>query len=135
MSVQLISPDGLMQPAPYAHVSVGTGSRIIHVAGQVARDATGAPQAPDLAGQVAHTLRNVATALRGAGAGFSDVVRLCFYITAWTPEQMADFMAGVEQVREELQLPHPLPPATLIGVAALFEPDVRVELEATAVLD
>lgn len=29
----------------------------------------------------------------------------------------------------------PVPPATLIGVAALAEPDILVEVEATAVID
>ncbi len=31
-------------------------------------------------------------------------------------------------------LPVPMPPSSLIGVQALFEPDVLVEVEATAVL-
>jgi hypothetical protein len=44
-------------------------------------------------------------------------------------------MAGVELVAKELRLPQPLPPASLIGVDFLFEPDVLVELEAYAVLD
>jgi len=135
MSVQLISPPGLMQPVPYHHVAIATGTRQVHIAGQVARDEAGLPVAPrDLAGQVAQVLRNTAAGLRGAGAGFEDVVRLTFYVTEWTPDRIGDFMAGVEQVRDELNLPNPLPPASLIGVAYLFEPDVLVELEAIAVL-
>jgi len=136
MSVQLISPPDLMQPVPYHHVSIATGSRQVHVAGQIARDADGAPVSPrDLAGQVAQVLRNTAAGLRATGAGFDHVVRLTFYVTGWTPDRIEAFMAGVEQVREELSLPDPLPPASLIGVAYLFEPDVLVELEAIAVLD
>lgn len=136
MSVQLISPPNLMQPVPYHHVSIATGSRQVHVAGQIARDEHGAPVSPDdLAGQVAQVLRNTAAGLSAAGAGFDDVVRLTFYVTRWTPDRIEAFMAGVEQVREELSLPDPLPPASLIGVSYLFEPDVLVELEATAVLE
>jgi enamine deaminase RidA (YjgF/YER057c/UK114 family) len=41
----------------------------------------------------------------------------------------------VDSVAEELGLPSPMPPASLIGVDFLFEPDVLVELEAYAVLD
>lgn len=134
MPVQLLSPAGLLQPVPYHHVAVGTGSRQVHVAGQVARDATGRPVADDLAGQVAAVLRSTALALDAAGARFTDVVRLTFYVTRWQPEEIADLMAGVEAVAEELGLPSPLPPATLLGVDALYEPDVRVELETTAVL-
>ena len=43
--------------------------------------------------------------------------------------------ARQRRVAEELKLPQPLPPASLIGVDYLFEPDVLVELEVTAILD
>lgn len=136
MPVQLSSPDGLMQPVPYHHVAVATGSRQVHVAGQVARDADGRPVAPgDLAGQVAHVLRSTATALRSVGAEPHDVVRLTFYVAGWETASIGPFMAGVESVADELGLPRPLPPSSVIGVAMLFEPDVLVELEAVAVLD
>ncbi|MGF1654454.1 MAG: RidA family protein [Actinomycetales bacterium] len=135
MTVQLLSPDGLMQPVPYHHVAIGTGTRQVHVAGQTARAADGGPLAPgDLAGQVAQALRSTHAGLQAAGAGFGDVVRLTFYVTDWTPEKIEPFLAGVESVADELGLPRPMPPASLIGVAHLFEPDVLVEVEATAVL-
>ncbi|MFI2711187.1 RidA family protein [Micromonospora sp. NPDC018662] len=128
------SPDGLQPHTPYHHVAVSTGSRHIHVSGQVARLGDGTPVAPDdLSGQVAQVLRNTGRALAGADASFEDVVRLTFYVTGWTPEKIGPFMAGIESVAEELGLPHPLPPASLIGVDHLFEPDVLVELEATAI--
>ncbi|MBM6402739.1 RidA family protein [Phycicoccus sp. CSK15P-2] len=135
MSVTLLSPHGLMQPVPYHHVAVATGSRHVHVAGQVARDPGGRTLAPDLRGQVAHALRNTARGLAGAEAGFADVVRLTFYVTRWSPDQVGDLLAGVADVAEELAMPHPMPPASLVGVEHLFEPDVRVEVEATAVVD
>jgi enamine deaminase RidA (YjgF/YER057c/UK114 family) len=136
MPVHLFSPDSLMQPVPYHHVAVATGSRQVHVSGQIARTADGAPVAPDdLAGQVAQALRNTHAGLESAGAGFGDVVRLTFYVTRWSPDKIEAFMAGVQDVADELGLPTPLPPASLIGVDYLFEPDVLVEVEATAVLD
>jgi enamine deaminase RidA (YjgF/YER057c/UK114 family) len=136
MSVQLFSPEGMFQPVPYAHVAVGTGSRHVHIAGQIARDADGNALATgDLAGQVAQVLRNTARGLAGAGATFADVTRLRFFVTQWSPEKSEDFFAGVAAVAEELNLPQPLPPASLIGVDYLFEPDVLVEVEATAVCD
>ncbi|PZR53123.1 RidA family protein [Xylanimonas oleitrophica] len=136
MTVRRFTPDGLLQPTPYHHVAVGTGSRHVHVSGQIARLADGTPVAPgDLAGQVAQALRNTATGLAAAGATFDDVLRLTFYVTRWTPDQITGFMAGVEQVAAEIGLPLPLPPASLIGVEVLFEPDVLVEVEATAIVD
>ena len=136
MTVQLFSPEGMTQPVPYNHVSVATGSRHVHVAGQIARDANGNPVATgDLAGQTAQALRNTALGLAGAGATFSDVVRMRFFVTSWAPEKIGDFMAGVELVAEELGLPQPLPPVSLIGVDYLFEPDVLVEVETYAILE
>lgn len=136
MTVQLLTPEGMFQPVPYHHVSIGTGSRQVHVAGQIARDAEANHIAPgDLTGQVAQALRNTARGLAGAGATFADVVRLRFFVTHWSPEKMDDFMAGLESVSDELGIPRPLPPVSLIGVDYLFEPDVLVEVEAFAVLD
>jgi enamine deaminase RidA (YjgF/YER057c/UK114 family) len=135
VTVHLFSPDGMMQPVPYSHVSVASGSRHIHVAGQIGRDAVRDVLAPDLQGQVAQALRNTARGLASTGASFSDVVRLRFFVTQWSPEKMDDFMAGVDLVAAELGLAQPMPPASLIGVEILFEPDVLVEVEAYAILD
>jgi enamine deaminase RidA (YjgF/YER057c/UK114 family) len=136
VSVETLSPENMFQPVPYDHVAIGTGTRHVHVAGQVSRDgdanriATG-----DLSGQVAQVLRNTALGLAGAGASFADVVRLRFFVTQSGPQLLDDFLAGIELVADELGLPQPLPPVSVIGVDFLFEPDVLVELEAYAVLD
>lgn len=136
MSVQLSSPDGLFQPVPYHHVAVATGSRFVSVAGQIDRDGDGAATGgDDLAAQTAAAIRNAARALAGVGAGFDDAVRLRFYAARFEPEHYDAFMAGVESVRDEVGLPDPMPPASLIGVDLLFQPDVLVELEVDAVLD
>ncbi|MEV6867496.1 Rid family hydrolase [Streptosporangium subroseum] len=136
MTVQLLTPEGMFQPVPYHHVAIGTGTRQVHVAGQIARDAEANHIATgDLTGQVAQVLRNTALGLAGAGATFSDVVRLRFFVTNWNPEKMDDFIAGIERVADELGIPRPLPPVSLIGIDYLFEPDVLVEVEAFAVLD
>ena len=136
MTVQYVTPEGMLQPVPYHHVAVGTGTKHVHVSGQIARLADGTAVAPgDLAGQVAQALRNTSVGLAGAGASFADVMRLTFYVTRWSPVKIGDFMAGVEAVADEIGLALPLPPASLIGVESLFEPDVLVEVEATALLD
>jgi enamine deaminase RidA (YjgF/YER057c/UK114 family) len=134
MPVTLLNPNGLMKPDVYRQVAIATGTRQVHVAGQVAYDAEGKLVAPgDFAGQVARAYRNVAIALAAAGATFRDVVRLTIYVVDWKLEMMPQFLAGLEQVAEELQI---VPaPASLIGVAVLYEPGVLVEIEATAVLD
>ncbi|WP_163988808.1 RidA family protein [Pyxidicoccus caerfyrddinensis] len=134
MPVTLINPDGILKTDVYRQVAIATGTRQVHIAGQVAYDADGQLVARgDLAGQVAQAYRNVAIALAAAGATFSDVVRLTFYVVDWKRERMSDFLAGIEQVAAELQI---VPaPASLIGVSMLYEPGVLVEIEATAVVD
>lgn len=136
MSVQYFTPEGLMQPVPYHHVAVGAGSKQVHVSGQISRTADGTPVAPgDLAGQMVQALRNTALGLAGAGATFSDVLRLKFYLKDWAPEMYPEFVAGLERAADEVGLPLPTPPLSAIGVSYLFEPDVLVEVEAYAVVD
>lgn len=136
MTVELFSPEGLIPGMPFRHVSVARGTRQVHIAGQVSVDAAGTLVAPgDLTGQTSQALRNVGIALAAAGAGFGDVVRFTFYLPDWETSKHDDFLAGVAAVAEELGIPQPMPPSTLIGVAALFEPTTLIEIEATAVID
>jgi enamine deaminase RidA (YjgF/YER057c/UK114 family) len=133
MAVTLINPEGHVQIPLYHHVAVATGSRQVHIAGQVSWDANGDLVAPgDLAGQVAQVYRNVAKALDAAGATFHDVVRFTWYAAGWKKEMYEAFNAGVEQAARELDLT--TPPAALIGVEILFEPGILVEAEVTAVV-
>ena len=134
MTAHLFSPSGMLESAPYHHVAVATGNRHVHVAGQVGQRGDEPVPVDDLAAQVAQALRNTWLGLTGAGASFGDVVRLTFYVTGWTPEKIETLMAGIDTVAEEIGLPMPMPPASLIGVDVLFERDVLVEVEATAVL-
>ncbi|MBL5974370.1 MAG: RidA family protein [Candidatus Leucobacter sulfamidivorax] len=136
MTVQLLSPEGMISGVPFEHVAVASGARQVHVAGQTSVDAEGNLVAPgDLTGQVSQAMRNVAVGLAAAGAGFGDVVRFTFYLPDWRTAKHDAFLAGIAAVADELGIPQPMPPSTLIGVAALFEPGNLVEIEATAVLD
>ncbi|MFF4174030.1 RidA family protein [Streptomyces sp. NPDC001744] len=136
MPVRRFTPEGLPQPTPYHHVAVGTGTTHVHVSGQTSSLADGTSVAAgDLSGQVAQALRNTARGLAGAGATFDDVLRLTFYVTEWAPEKTDAFMAGAESVADEIGLPRPFPPSSLIGVERLFAPGVLVEVEATALVD
>ena len=135
MSIELVNPDGLPQPDAYRQLAVATGTRTVYLSGQVARDADGAPVGTgDLAAQVEQAYANVATALTAVGGSFADIAKLTVYVVDWSPEKMADLMTGVGRVAERLGI-DPVKPITLIGVVALGEPDMLVEVEAVAVLD
>ena len=135
MSIELMNPDGLPKPDVYRQVAVATGSRLVFVAGQVARDADGAPVgAGDLAAQVEQAMRNLHTAVTAAGGTFADIAKLTVYVVDWSPEKMAALGEGVGRAAAQLPI-DPVRPITLIGVAALGEPDMLVEIEAVAVLE
>lgn len=135
MAIELLNPEGLPKPDVYRQVAVATGSRIVFLSGQVARDADGAPVGTgDLAAQVDQALRNVATGVQAAGGTFADIAKLTIYIVDWTPDKMAAFGEGVARAAGALGV-DPTKAVTLLGVAALAEPDLLVEIEAVAVLD
>ena len=134
MTVQLLNPEGLPQSDVYFQVGVATGSRTAYIAGQVARDGDGKPVAPgDLAGQVEQAYRNVATALAAVGGSFEDVAKMTVYVVDWTPDKFAAFGEGAYRAAAAIGADL-VKPITLIGVAALGEPDLLVEVEAIAVL-
>ncbi|MFC5139618.1 RidA family protein [Actinomycetospora rhizophila] len=133
MPVELINPSGLPAPDVYRQVAVATGTRTVFVSGQVARTADGAPVGPgDLAAQTEQAYRNVATALEAVGATLHDVAKMTVYVVDLTPEKMGGFGEGA--MRAAAALGQVTPAITLVGVTALGEPDLLVEVEATAVL-
>jgi enamine deaminase RidA (YjgF/YER057c/UK114 family) len=136
MTITLLSPDGLPKVDSYHQVSVATGTRTVFVAGQVARDADGNRIGEgDLAAQVEQSYVNVATALAAAGASFADAVKLTLYVVDWSIDKMPLVVEGLGRAAAGLgEEPRPMPPSSLIGVAALAEPDLLVEIEAIAVL-
>lgn len=136
MTITLVNPAGLPEIDIYRQVSVATGSKLAFIAGQVAWDADGATVGEgDLAAQVERCYLNVATALAEVGGSFDDVVKLTVYLVDWTPDKMPLFVEGVARASATLGITTPLPPLTGIGVAALAEPNILVEVDATAVID
>jgi len=135
MTIELFNPDGIPQPDVYRQVAVATGSRLVFLSGQVARTADGEPVGVgDLAAQVEQALVNVNTALTGVGGSFADVAKLTLYVVDWEPHKMAAVGDGVGRAAARLGI-DPLKAVTLIGVASLAEPDLMIEIEATAVMD
>ncbi|MFE2477619.1 RidA family protein [Streptomyces sp. NPDC001194] len=135
MAITLVDPTGLPEIPVYRQVSIATGSKLVFIAGQVAWDADGATVGEgDLAAQVEQCYLNVATALAGAGGSFADVAKLTVYAVDWTPDKMPLLLEGIARASAKLGVV-PVPPASLLGVAALDVPEHLVEIEATAVLD
>ncbi|CAM3880266.1 RidA family protein [Kibdelosporangium persicum] len=135
MAIDLVNPDGLPKPDVYRQLSIATGSKLVFLAGQVARDAEGRPVgAGDLAAQVEQAYLNIGTALTEIGGSFADVAKLTVYVVDWTPDKMPLLGEGVARAAEKLRADL-VKPITLLGVSALGEPDLLVEVGATAVLE
>ncbi len=135
MAVELVNPDGLPKPEMYRQLSIATGSKLVFMAGQVARDADGNPVGEgDLAAQVEQAYLNIGTGLAAIGGSFDNVAKLTAYVVDWSPDKMALLGEGVTRAAAKLGI-DPIKPITLLGVAALGEPDLLVEVEATAVMD
>jgi enamine deaminase RidA (YjgF/YER057c/UK114 family) len=135
MAVELVNPDGLPKPEVYRQLSIATGSRLVFLAGQVARDGEGNPVGDgDLAAQVEQAVLNIGTALAAIGGSFDDVAKLTVYVVDWSPDKMPLLGEGVARASAKLGVDL-VKPITLLGIAALAEPDLLVEIEATAVLE
>ncbi|MEU6586213.1 RidA family protein [Nocardia sp. NPDC046763] len=133
MPVTTINPPGLPTPNGYAHVSVATGSRLIHIAGQVAHDLDGTiVGSGDLIAQTERALGNVVIALAAAEATFDDVVNLTFYVPNWDESKYPALAEGIRAAAATLGI-NPIKPGALVGVASLGRPEWLIEISATAV--
>ncbi|MGV9451686.1 RidA family protein [Streptomyces sp. NPDC003635] len=134
MAITLLDPAGLPEIGAYRQLAIASGSRMVFIAGQVAWDDKGVTVGEgDLAAQVERCYLNVATALSAAGGTLADLAKLTVYVVDWTPDKMPQLMEGIGRAGERLGA-LPVPPATLIGIAALDVPEHLVEIEATAVI-
>ena len=132
MATQHINPEGIAKPGAYTHVVVGTGTRLVSVAGQVALDPDGTLVGRgDFGAQARQAYRNVQLALEAAGAGFDDVTKMTVFIVGYDE---ATHFKPLIAARSEV-IPGKKPANTLLGVQALASPDFLIEVEAQAVLD
>ena len=129
MGIDKMNPAGLHEPEGYVHVVVAEATRRVYVAGQVGVGTDDAVVGTDLTSQTAQALENVRLALAAAGAGWEHVAKLMIYIVDYDETKMAAFGAGMGVAIDAGMTPTA---ATLVGVQALFRPDVLVEIEAIA---
>ena len=109
-------------------VEVQGEGRWLVCAGQTSVDANGSPlHAGDMGAQLQRAFDNLEAVLKGAGMTLGDVVRLNYYTT-----DVAGYLQAAGGVAARFPGDRPAPAGTLIGVAALFHPDILVEIEATA---
>ncbi|MFD3451707.1 RidA family protein [Streptomyces sp. NPDC058691] len=124
----IAAPDGVAPGNGYSHVVLGEG-RFVAISGQIALDADGEVVGPgDAAAQARQVFANLGRCLAAAGAGWGDVAKLTFFVTD---------IAVLPAVREarDAHIDTARPPAsTAVQVAALFRPELLLEVEAPAIV-
>jgi enamine deaminase RidA (YjgF/YER057c/UK114 family) len=133
MKKRFMNPTGVAASPAYTHaVEVTGGGRTTFISGQVALDEKGELVGRgDLRAQTRQAFENLKRALAAVGAGFEDVVKMTYYVVGYRPEQLAAIREGRS---EYLSRTHP-PASTLVGVDALFQDGVLIEVEAIAVVE
>lgn len=123
---QSYQPEGTYRPESYTH-AIRAGNTL-YIAGQVALDADANVVAPDdAAGQARQVYHNLGAVLAAAGASWQHIVKVTTYLV-----DRADSPA-VTAVRLEVMGGH-RPPHTGLIVAGLGRPELRLEVDAIAVL-
>jgi len=119
------SPSDLPAPAGYSHVVGIPSGRLVWTSGQIGADDDGG--VPDgMEAQARLVFRNLGRALAAQGAGWSDVVKLSYFVTH------TDELDVVRSVRDEFVDTAAPPTSTLVRVAGLFRSDLVIEVEAVA---
>ena len=121
------APQGVAPGNGYSHVVWGTG-RFVAVSGQIALDETGALVGEgDPAAQARQVFENLRRCLAEAGATFTDVVKLTYFVTD------VAHLPAIRAARDEVIDTARPPASSAVQVAALFRPDLLLEIEAFAV--
>ena len=103
-------------------------SRYVVCAGQTSIGPDGAVRhADDLRGQITDAVDSIEEVLKGAGMTLSNIIRLTIYTT-----DVDGMIENWDALAGRLAAADVAPPQTLLGVARLAFPDLKVELEATA---
>jgi enamine deaminase RidA (YjgF/YER057c/UK114 family) len=132
MKKDYLNPNALSKPGAYTHaVSVEGAAKLVYVSGQVSFAQDGAVVGKgDMRAQSEQVFANVTSALKAAGAAWSDVVKLNGYMVDMSPQAVAAY----REVRTRFLTPGQLPASTLVGVTRLVQEDLLLEVEAVAAL-
>jgi len=130
-AVRFINPPGLSQSPAYTHVAEIRHGRLVLISGQVAYDKDGHVVGKgDMRAQTTQAFENLKIALDSVGATFNDVVKINSFLV-----NMPENLAAYREVRAKyLAGSKHRPASTTVGVAALVNPDLLLEMEAEVVL-
>jgi 2-iminobutanoate/2-iminopropanoate deaminase len=122
--IRVVSAE-VAEPAPETWSNCLTVNGVAYVAGMIARGADGKIVAGDEYDQAKAIFAKIRHLLEAAGGAMADVVKVVIFVTDITQREK------VWRARREV-FSGDFPVSTLVEVAALAEPSVKVEIEAIA---
>lgn len=126
--IEVRSPKVFKSTAPFSLATLSTGSKVLHISGQVAQGLDGQTVGKgDIEKQTVQLLENMKALLEQAGGSMSDVARIVVYLIS------REHLPTVMEVRRRY-FREPYPATTAVIVAGLANVEWMVEIEATAVL-
>lgn len=127
--IRAVNPANSRIPRVSQAVLVESG-KLLFLSGHVPVREDGVVVGPALEAQLEQVFLNLKATLDVAGANFTNVVRITIYVRDLAESDLAT----IRTVRDRhINLDRP-PASALIGVAALYDPDVRVEIDAIAAI-
>jgi 2-iminobutanoate/2-iminopropanoate deaminase len=125
--IDSFDPPDVWQPfGAFSMIALQGDGKIVHLKGQVALDHAGnVVGAGDMRAQVRQVLENIKAVLAAIGGELADILSLTQYVT-----DIAAFMQAGDIRREFFRPPYPV--TTTVQVAALYRPELIVEISAIA---
>jgi 2-iminobutanoate/2-iminopropanoate deaminase len=125
--IEVFNPPTVWQPfGAFSMAAVEGDGRIVHLKGQVALDRDGRIVGKgDVRAQTRQVLENIRDVLAAMGGRMEDVLSLTHYVTD------IQAFAGAGDIRREF-FREPYPVTTTVQVAALYHPDLVIEITAIA---
>lgn len=132
MNYTIINPPELGAPRGWNHGMLApSGGRVLFVAGQTARDASGRVPPEDFVTQFGLAIDNVLRVVRAAGGDAGHIGRMTIFVT-----DIAGYRANLKPLgaiwRERMGRNYPA--MALMEVTSLVDESARVEIEATAII-
>ncbi|HEV3009877.1 MAG TPA: RidA family protein [Burkholderiales bacterium] len=130
MKRQYLNPKEMSTPRFYSHAVTAEGTgKLVYVSGQVSWDAGGNVVGKgDMRAQSEQVFKNVEAALKVAGAGWGDVIKMNGYMVGMHAERVTAY----REVRQRFLKAGALPASTLVGVERLVDPELLLEVEVVA---
>ncbi|MQF69375.1 RidA family protein [SAR202 cluster bacterium AD-804-J14_MRT_500m] len=126
MGLDRTNPTEIARPQGFSHI-VKFGNTI-YISGQVGRKPDGSLAGPDIGSQTEQVFRNLNAALSSANSSMKNVVKTTVFITD------REDLDAYRRVRDQV-VTSDFPASTLLIVSGLVQPELRIEVEAIAVLD